>query len=103
MAWSLKSQITVLSLGRCENTSPWSISLKLPFLSQQDMAAFAVGVVDEQVKERYWTQALAFGGAKRKIGFFRVVRDEFLQRTLAEWPSVADDGGRHKSPSQALR
>ena len=54
-------------------TKPVVNQLEIALAVEQDMAALAVGVIDDQVKESHRTQAFTRGFIKRKIGFLRIM------------------------------
>ena len=69
---------------------------------EKDVAALAVGVVDQQVEQRHRAQALAVFFVQVEVMVFGVVVDEQLQRAGAEGAIGAVDGGRHQLPAQRL-
>ena len=75
---------------------------KLPLRPEDHVAAFAVGVVDQQVKKHHGRQALEICVAEVEVVVIWVVGDEELQRARAMGAVIAEDGWGDQLPAQGL-
>lgn len=72
-------------------------------LFDEDVASFAVSVVDDGVEQDDLLEGVAKIGAafKGEVVAFGIVRDELLHGTDAVWPA-AENGGRDEVPAQPV-
>jgi len=73
---------------------------EMAVVSFEDMAAFAVGVIDDEIKESSGAEALAVFGREVEVVVVFVVRHVKLERTWAERAIFSKDGGGDKLPAE---
>jgi len=69
---------------------------------EKNMAALAVGVVDQQVEERDWFEQFAFFGREVEIMILNVVADELLERAAPEVTVLAQGGDGDQPETELL-